>query len=179
MEESPYLTVQSDLKFKGKIFQLKVEQVQGPGGERFEREVVEHSQAVAIVALDTEGRLLLVKQYRHAAKKELWEIPAGLMEEGEEPLEAAKRELFEETGFEARKFDHLLSFYFTPGNSTEQLHLFLADDLSQRTDFIDHDEIIDFSRFSPAEAASMMEQGEIIDSKTIIGLLLLERHLKG
>lgn len=171
--------ISSELKFEGSFLKLKVDQVADSNGRVFEREVVEHASGVGIIGLVPPDQIVLVKQYRHAAMARLSEIPAGLLETGEEPLVAAKRELFEETGLSAAKITKLLSFYFTPGNSTGRLELFLAENLTGQTHPIGGEEIDEVKVVKLDEALKMVDRGEIIDSKTIIAILLLFYRLKG
>ena len=153
----------------------------GPGGlgtkERsYVREVVEHGEVVAMVALDSEGRVLLVLQERVPAGKELLEIPAGGIDPGEGPREAAERELREETGFRPRRLESLGGFFTSPGFCTEYVHLFLATELEQSALPADADEGIQLVALPLAEALSLIDDGRICDAKSIAGLLLVARR---
>jgi ADP-ribose pyrophosphatase len=155
--------------YDGKLVSITVER----WGEH-EREVVEHPGAVAIVAVDGEGVLTLVRQLREPARAELIELPAGTLEEGEEPLETAKRELAEETGLTGGRWRELASFYTTPGFCRERMHLFLAEDLVAGEAHQAADESIELVRVSAGELDARL--GEIEDAKTLVGLLLYLRQ---
>ena len=140
-------------------------------GTKKTRDVVEYPDAIAVIAIDENGSTVLERQYRHAAGRELIEIPAGGIDPGETPEEAVCREMREETGYLPRKIERLTSFYSAPGYSTEVLHLFLATDLIEdRLTAEDSDEIT-LVRVSRAEALKMIRNGTIRDSKSIAGLL--------
>jgi len=165
-------TLSSRLVYEGRLVRLRVDEVALRSGRRTAREVVEARGAVGIVALDDEGRVLLVRQFRRPAGRELWEIPAGTLESGEAPVDCARRELAEETGFRAQEFRPLVGFYTSPGFCDEWLHLFLAVGLSPGEQAPEDDESIQVARIPLAEALSMIRAGEICDAKTIVGLLL-------
>ena len=124
-------TIDTKEIFTGKIVKLRVDTVSLPDGKLSTREVVEHSGAVAVVAMDKDNNIILVRQYRKAVESLLIEIPAGTLEKDEEPLLCAQRELREETGFTAQNWEEILSYYSAPGFSDEKLHLYYADDLSE------------------------------------------------
>lgn len=127
---------------------------------------------MAIVPVDSEGNVLLVRQYRKAAERNLLEIPAGGIEEGEEPLRSARRELEEETGFSAQNWERLTGFYTSPGFCTEYMHVFLATNLSAAAGKPDDDENIEVVRLPLSKAPELISSGEICDAKSIAGLLL-------
>ncbi len=135
-----------------------------------DREIVEHPGAVAIVAVDAGGRVTLVRQLREPARKELLELPAGTLEEGEEPLATARRELEEETGLRGGRWRPLASFWTTPGFCRERMTVFVADGVEPGTPRAADDESIELVRWSVEEAAERV--GELEDAKTIAGLLL-------
>jgi ADP-ribose pyrophosphatase len=135
-----------------------------------EREIVEHPGAVAIVAVDREGQLTLVRQRREAARKGLIELPAGTLEEGESPLESAQRELEEETGLRGGSWREVVTFYTTPGFCRERMHLFFADDLDHGRASPAEDEDLELVRWPVEEIAARL--GELEDAKTLVGLLL-------
>ena len=135
-----------------------------------EREIVEHPGAVAVVAVDRDGAVALVRQRREAARKRLLELPAGTLEDGEAPLECARRELEEETGLTGGDWRELAAFYTTPGFCRERMHLFLAQDVVPGTARPEADEEIEVVRFPGGELAALL--GEIEDAKTLAGLLL-------
>lgn len=156
--------------FQGKIINLRVDTVQLADGRIATREIIDHSEAVAILALDQNHDVLLVRQYRKAAEEFLMEIPAGLLEAQETPLMAAQRELLEETGFKANQWHYILSFFTAPGFCNEKIHLFLATELSEGKAQPDEDEFIELLKISLPEAYKMVIQGAIQDAKSIIGI---------
>lgn len=158
---------------------LRVDQVRLGNGALASREVVQHPGAVAIVALDGEDRIALVRQYRHPVATELEEIPAGKLEPGEDPLAAAQRELEEETGYRAGVWLAIGDFYTTPGFSDERMRLYLAQDLKLGQVHLDEDEELASSFLPLAEALDATLAGRFHDAKTIAGILLAARHLAG
>lgn len=179
MSEDRHETLERREIFKGKILSLYVDRVRLPNGVEAEREVVEHRGAVGMVAMENEGDVYLVRQYRHAPGRDLLEIPAGKLDEGEEPLACARRELAEEIGLEAGEWARLASFYTSPGFSDEVLHLYLARGLSPAEAAPDEDEFLEVVRISLREALSLVSGGEIEDAKTIAGLTLAALFLEG
>lgn len=165
--------------FKGKILNLRVDTVRLPNGRQSTREVVEYAGAVTIVAVDDGGRVLMVRQYRHAVGRELIELPAGKLEDGEDPLECARRELTEETGYRAREWRRLLCFYSTPGFTSEKMHLYLAAKLEPGDQSPDADEFVEAMTVPLDKALEMVDRGEICDSKSILGLLMAVRYFNG
>jgi ADP-ribose pyrophosphatase len=151
--------------YDGKLFDVVVEEWDGR-----EREIVEHPGATAIVAIDREGCVTLVRQLREAARKQLLELPAGTLEEGEEPLASAQRELAEEVGLREGRWRELAAFYTTPGFCRVRMHLFLAEDLERGAAIPEEDEEVEIVRWQVAEIESRL--GELEDAKTIAGLLL-------
>lgn len=148
-----------------------------PDGNLALRELVEHAGAVAIIALDAEQHVYLVHQYRVGAGQDLYEIPAGILEPGEAPEASAVRELREEIGFQPGNLQSLGSFYPSPGFSTEIIRIFLARELEAAPLAQDSDEFIETLRLPFGDALRMIDSGEIVDSKTIIGLLRVARLL--
>jgi ADP-ribose pyrophosphatase len=165
--------------FEGKVVRLYVDRVRLPSGMEAEREVVLHRGAVGMVALDGDGYVFLVRQYRHAPGEELLEIPAGKLDEGEDPLQCARRELKEEVGCSASQWMKMAAFYTSPGFSDEVLHLYLARDLRSGEADPEEDEFLEIVRVSLSEALSMIAKGEIRDAKTIAGLALASLFLEG
>ncbi|MGI6469016.1 MAG: NUDIX hydrolase [Syntrophomonadaceae bacterium] len=144
-----------------------------PGGEESTREIVLHAGAVAIVAIDDDDNLYMVRQYRKPVEKTLVEIPAGTLEEGEDPLHCAQRELEEEVGMKAKHWEKLVSYYSAPGFCNEHMHLFLATGLTPGTVHLDADEFVERVIMPLDEAAKAMASGEIMDGKSIIGIQYL------
>lgn len=168
----------SERIYEGRLLNLRVDQVRTATGVESVREIVEHPGAVALIALDEAGRVLLVKQYRHAVRAVTLEIPAGILEPGEEPLAAAQRELREETGYRAGQIDRLGGIYTAPGFSTEYIHFFLARQLASDRLAMDDDEVIDLIRLPLADAVDLIQTGQIDDGKSVSGLLFAQAWLK-
>ena len=171
-------TLHSQRIYEGKIVNLRVDTVELPSGKKTKREIVEHGGCTAIVALDSEKNVLLVRQYRKAVERMLLEIPAGGIEPGEEPLEGARRELEEETGFSAERWEHLSVFYTSPGFCTEFMHLYLATELQPAERAADDDEHIEVVRVPLKKSLELVASGEICDAKSIAGLLLALRKVR-
>lgn len=162
--------------YDGRIVKLDLHEVELPNGEHSQREVIRHSGAVAVVALDGDN-VLLVRQFRLPAAKVLLEIPAGTLEPGEDPLACAERELQEETGYKPGGLEAMGGFFVAPGYTSEFIHLFIATQLSESRLRGDADEFIETVRLSFSDALALIEKGEIVDGKTITGLLRAARHL--
>lgn len=173
--ESPPV-ISSRTLYDGRVISLRVDEISLPGGRTAVRETVVHPGAVVIVAVDTEGQVLLVSQYRHAIRRWLLELPAGGLEPGEDPLEAAKRELREEVGAEAGRWTPLGSFFSSPGFADERLHAFLAEELSAVAIDPDDDEDIAVVRYPLGRLLACPE--ETPDAKTLAALLLLPEEVK-
>lgn len=169
--------IQSRRIFSGRVLNLRLDKVQLPSGASFEREIVEHHGAVAIVPLIAPGKILMIEQYRRAADQKLLEIPAGTMENNETPEECALRELSEETGLKADQMQKLCTCFLAPGYSTELMHIFLAQRLSKSQKSLEEDEFIEMKELALDKAIAMIRNGGIIDAKTICGLLLVDRLL--
>lgn len=164
--------VESRRVFSGRVVSLRVDRVVMPGGREASREVVEHPGAVAVVAAEPGGRLVLVRQYRYPIQEELLEIPAGKMEEGEDPGVTACREMEEETGFRPGRLERITTFFTSPGFSNETLHLYFAWDLEPASGCPDEDEHLAVELLEPREAVARINSGSIRDAKTITGILL-------
>ncbi len=164
-------TLHSESIYQGRLVGLRVDTVELPSGRETRREIVEHDDVVAIVPLDGKGNVLLVRQYRKAVEKALLEIPAGLIEKGESPLECARRELAEETGHSAEKWEDLGGFYTSPGFCTEYIYLFLATGLAPGKLEPDYDEIIDVVPCPLVNIPDVIASGEVCDAKSVAGLL--------
>ncbi|NDJ60244.1 MAG: NUDIX hydrolase [Chloroflexi bacterium] len=174
MEET---TVNTTEIYAGRIVNLVVLDVALPDGAPAKRELVRHPGAVAIIAVDADLQVLLVRQFRIAAGVVLREIPAGTLEPGEAPLICAERELREETGYRPGKLEPMGGIYVAPGYTTEYIHLFYATDLSEDPLAQDADEFIEVDRVPFTEALAMIERGDIVDGKSITGLLRVARRL--
>jgi ADP-ribose pyrophosphatase len=168
-------TTSQEYIYFGHILNLRVDTVRLANGGVARREIVEHRDAVTIVPLDADGNVLFVRQFRKPAEQELYELPAGVMDEGESPEQAAQRELSEETGFRAGTLKHLAGCYSSAGFCTEYMHIFAATDHSPKQGTPDEDEDITLHRIPLADALGMIATGELRDAKTLIGLLLVSR----
>lgn len=162
--------VSGELVYRGRILNLRVDRVRLPDGGMTAREVVEHAPAVGVVAETEEGGLYLVRQYRYPTGEYLLEIPAGIVEEGENPVDTAARELREEIGFMPGVLTEVTRFYTSPGFSDELIILFHASELSPSPKECDSDEFLDVTRFDREQLKSMAFSGEIKDSKTLTAL---------
>jgi ADP-ribose pyrophosphatase len=157
--------------YRGRLLTIHEDDVRLADGTRAQREVVEHPGAVAIVAIDSDGKVVLVRQWRHAVGRALWELPAGTRDPGEPPLRTAARELAEETGLRAADLRPLATAALTPGYSTEVMHFFLATGLTPGPIDRDVDERMDVAHHSREEIAALIGEGDV-DVKTIAGLSL-------
>ena len=156
---------------QGRVLDIGVERVALPGGRETDLEILRHPGAAAIVPITDGGEVLLIRQYRHAVGDYIWEIPAGTREGEEPPLDCARRELIEETGFAADEWTDLGEMVPVPGYSTERIFLYVARALSSADQHLDEDEVITEVRAVPAdEALSWAADGTIIDAKTVVGL---------
>jgi ADP-ribose pyrophosphatase len=164
--------------YEGKVLSLDLDEVEEPGGVRATREVVRHSGSVAVLALQDDGRIVLVRQYRYPVDAALWELPAGRLDEGESPEGAAQRELQEEIGQRARDLRKIAFFHTTPGFCDESMHVFRATGLEASSAKGDEDERIEVRAFPLAELATMIDEGEIREGKTLVALLLELRRAK-
>ncbi|MFW5982270.1 MAG: NUDIX hydrolase [Halanaerobiaceae bacterium] len=163
-------TVNSKRIYEGNVIKLRVDEVLLSNENKSQREIVEHPGGVTILAVDENQQILLVEQYRKPAEESILELPAGKLEKNEDPLECAKRELIEETGYQAGKIEHLISFYTTPGFCDEIIHLYFASDLKDVGVNPDEDEILRNHSLKKEDIISMIKEGNIKDAKSIIGL---------
>lgn len=165
-------TMKSDKLYEGKIVNLRIDTVELPDKKYSKREIVEHPGGVAVIPICEDNSLIIVKQYRKAVEKFLYEIPAGKCELNEEPRETAERELKEETGYTANKLTYLFEFYTSPGYCNEKIYLFLGEDLIEGEQEPDSGEFIELHKFKIEDLLKMIDRGEIMDGKTIIGIYL-------
>lgn len=172
--------VSSKTAYRGPVFSVVTDHVREPGGITVRRDVVRHQGSVVILALDDssdEPRVLLARQYRHPAKDYLWELPAGRIDEGEDALSGAKRELAEETGYTATRWKRILFFYASPGFLDETMAVYMATGLKTGEATPDEDEVIQKRFFPLAQLVKMIMKGAIRDGKTIASVLWVDKAL--
>jgi ADP-ribose pyrophosphatase len=166
-------TLTTKLQFEGWRIKVRTDTLLNPDGREVTRDVVEHPGAVTIVARPTLDEVILAKQYRHAPGEDLLELPAGGLEDGEAPIDTARRELEEETGYTTNNIRQIASFYTAPGFTDELMFLFEATDLTPGEQQLDEDEFIEIFRVHRDDALAMIGDGRIKDAKTIVGLLMV------
>lgn len=171
-------TVSSQLIFEGRVVKLRVDTVGMPDGRETTWEIVEHSDCVAIIAVDADDNVLLVKQLRKPVEKELLEIPAGGIDSGEDAVAAVRRELQEEAGYLPQKVERLGGFYSAPGYCTEYLHLYLASDLVPSALHAEDTDSISLIRVPVSQVLDLISSGTICDGKSIAGLLTFLEYRK-
>ncbi len=167
----------SEKIFSGKLIDLYFDHVELPNGKSSTREWINHPGAVCIIPILPDGNLCLIRQYRYGPRDEFIEIPAGKLDTGEDPLVCAKRELQEEIGYIAGKLTFLTNIYPAIGFSNEKMWMYLAEDLQLSNQSLDQDEFLELLPLSLEEAIDLINQGNITDVKTIIGVLWLDRFL--
>jgi len=171
----------SAVVYRGPVFWVTADKVREPSGVEVRRDIVQHSGSVVVMPVDTSGReprVLLVRQYRHAAQQYLWELCAGRMDEGESELVAAKRELLEETGYSALRWKRILKFYASPGFVAETMAIFLAEQLRAGAAQPEEDEVIELKFVPLTRAVEWVMRSVIKDAKTISGILWLSRRYR-
>jgi ADP-ribose pyrophosphatase len=161
---------------KTPIFRVTLDRAIDPDGFEIKRAIVQHGGSAVMMPVDDRGRILLVCQYRLPARQYLWELPAGRVDEGETPLKAAKRELVEETGYRAKRWDKIAVFYPSPGFLAEKMTIFMATGLTEGSSTPMEDERIETRWFTPRELKSWLDSGKIIDAKTMIGFCRYKQH---
>jgi ADP-ribose pyrophosphatase len=169
-------TISSRLLHEGRPFSFYADEVELPGGRRTQRDIVKHPGAVAIVPMLSDGRVVLVRQYRYAAGKNLLEIPAGTLEHGETVEECVKRELREETGYEVGEIRRLLSCFMAPGYSSDVIHFYIARDLVEVGGVPEPDEEIGVEVLDLKKVRELIAGNVIEDAKTIIWILSLDKR---
>jgi ADP-ribose pyrophosphatase len=165
--------VSSNRIYEGHIVNLRVDQLKLPDGHEVLRELVEHNGGVVIIAQPKPESIILIRQYRYSVDEELLEFPAGRVEKGEDPFVCAKRELIEETGYQAANWEPFAEFFTAPGFCNEILRMYRATDLTFVGKSLDHDEETDAFEIEIAEAWKLVKQGKVRDAKTVAGLGLL------
>jgi ADP-ribose pyrophosphatase len=169
----------TSLVYQCKIFDVREEEVNLPNGKTIRQSWINHNPTVAIIAINDKNELILIKQYRAAVKKNLLEIPAGSLDNlKESPAVCAQRELAEETGVKAKTLIKLFEGYLLPGYCNEYMYFFLAQDLFSAPLTPDEDEFIEIMPASFSQAWNLLKNGEIIDAKTVLGILLAENYLQ-
>ena len=170
--------IKSEYVYQGRVVNMRLDTVRVKNGDVTLREIAEHNGAVAMIPLDSAGNVTLVKQWRAATGRYMLEIPAGTLETGEEPETGAPRELREETGLDAARWDFLVRFFPSPGILTEEMFLYLARDLTQGAQQLMDDEDIEVVTLPLDDAIARIATGEIADAKTIVGLLLTREKIR-
>ena len=173
----PFELLRSETLLKGRAFAIRRDWLKTPDGRETKYDIIEHGGSAVIVPIDADGNLLFVRQYRHAAGTDLLELPAGTLDEGEEPAVCAAREIREETGFAAGKLEKIGEFYLAPGYSTEFMVVYLATDLKHDPLEADADEFLSVEKIPVKQALEMAEKGEIPDAKSLAALLLAQMYL--
>jgi len=172
-------TIESELVLEGPIFSVRRHKVTARDGKVATRDIIEHSGGVGICALTDDNKLLMIRQFRKAAEAVVWEIPAGKAEPGERFIDTAVRELKEETGYCGEKFESLIKFYGTIGYNNELIEIFKAHATVKGDTNFDEHEAIELFEMELPDLLQMIDRGEIIDAKTIVGILLIAREMGG
>lgn len=167
MEEK---TIEREVIYQGKIFDVEKHVVSLPNGNTSVRELVYHNGAVAVLVIDESDNIVMVEQYRKAFESMSLEIPAGKLEKGEEPMASAERELEEETGYTAESLEKIFSFYGAPGFCSERVDVYVAKGLSAGEMNLDEDEFLNVKRYSFDESVDLLDRGIITDAKTIMAI---------
>jgi len=175
--------VSSKIVYQGSLFRVLHDKLIEPGGKESERDIIRHNGSVVILAVDKSKNkkdpwIVVERQYRHAAKQFLWELPAGKLDAGEEPLVGAQRELEEETGYRAKKWKPLIEYYGSPGFLAESMKVFLAEGLVAGDAHPEDDEDIEFRLVKLSDVVKMIEKGAIKDGKTLCSVLLYARQIR-
>jgi ADP-ribose pyrophosphatase len=169
--------LRSEIIYKGPIFGIRRDEVIEPSGVRATREVITHPGSVVVLPVLPDGRILMIRQYRHATRQYLWELVAGRIDTGEKPRQAAARELIEETGYRARKFRIFLDVFPTPGFLEERMFILLAEGLTAGVAQPEDDEKIVSRTYTRKQLEEMIRRGKLRDAKSIAGILYYLRFL--
>jgi ADP-ribose pyrophosphatase len=170
--------MKSEFLLKGRAFKIRRDHLRTPDGRETDYEIVEHTGSVVMVPIDSEGNLLFVRQYRHAAGSDLLELPAGTRDDNESYESCAAREMREETGMAARTLEKVGEFYLAPGYSTEFMAVFIARDLTPSPLPKDQDEFLELERIPISEAYQMAERGQVPDAKSLAALFVARSKLE-
>ena len=173
----------SVVAYEGPLFRVLHDKLIEPGGKRSERDVIRHNGSVVVLAVDNSKSkrnpwIVVERQYRHAANQFLWELPAGKLDPGEDPLAGAQRELEEETGYRARKWKPFVEYYASPGFLGESMKVFLAEGLTPGHPHPEDDEEIELRLVKLSDVVKMIEKGAILDGKTLTSVLLYARQIE-
>lgn len=168
--------ISSEERYRSPIFRVTEDHAVDPGGFEIRRAIVRHAGSAVIFAVDSKKRILLERQYRLPASDSLWEIPAGRLDPGEKPLQAARRELAEETGYKAKSWKKLASFFPSPGFVAEKMHLFLATELTAGEPTPMEDERIETAWVKSRQLDEWIQKGKVQDAKTLIAFLMWKRY---
>lgn len=174
----PFELLKSEPLLQGRTFKIRRDTLKTPDGHETKLEIVEHGGSVVLVPIDDQRNLLFVRQYRHAAGKDVLELPAGTRDENEPYEECAAREIREETGMEAGRLEKIGEFYLAPGYSTEFMAVFLATQLKHNPLQADEDEFLQIEKIPSKKAMEMAEGGEVADAKSLAALLLARSYLE-
>ena len=178
-KKAKFEVLSSKVAYDGPLFRVLREEVQEPGNKTVSRDIIRHNGSVVILAVvDSAKRdplIVMERQYRHAAGQYLWEIPAGKMDEGEERLAAAKRELIEETGYRAKKWTKLVRYFASPGFLGEWMQIFLAEELTAGEAAPEEDELLEVVLVPLSEILNKIDEGKILDGKTLVAVQLYAR----
>ena len=169
--------LQSEMIYKGRVFDVRKDQVLMPNGHAIYLDVIEHRDAVTILPVDQDGMVWFIRQYRHAVGKYLLELPAGVAEPGESPEVSAKREIREEIKMAAGELQKIGGFYLAPGYSTEYMHLYLATSLYPEALVGDEDELLSVEKISAKQALALGEEAQIEDAKSLVALFWARPYL--
>lgn len=173
-------TIQTDLKYKGRVITLQVDEVLLPNGNTSNREIIKHPGAVAVIAITEDKKIILVEQYRKALERSIIEIPAGKMERGEAPEETARRELEEETGYTTNNLTYVQSFATSPGFADEIIHLYFAESIKKMIEkpALDEDEFVELLFVTITEMEEMVKKQQIYDAKTAFAFIWLKDYFR-
>jgi ADP-ribose pyrophosphatase len=174
----PFELLKSEVIYPGRAFTVRRDTVRLPNEQKSQLDIVEHVGSVVIIPMDSEGKLLFVRQYRHAVQLDLLELPAGVINEGETSELCAQREIREETGMAAKQIERLGGFYLAPGYSTEYMTVYLATGLHENPLEADPDEFLSVERIPFDQALNLATEGQIPDAKSLAALLLAKSALK-
>ena len=174
----PFKLTKSEPVFQGRAFKIRRDTLKTPDGNETKFDIVEHNGSVIIIPIDADDNMLFVRQYRHAAGKDLLELPAGTRDGSEAYEDCAAREIREETGMAAGRLERIGDFYLAPGYSTEFMAVFLATELHHDPLEADDDEFLQVEKISVRDATQMAERGEMPDAKSLAALFLARPHLK-